>query len=288
MSYGRQHSRFIKIQMERYRKAMLKNKKIFLFDIDGTLAVDSTLYEGSRELLNYIDRIGGHAFYITNNSTKSRKDYIGKFAKWGLETKEEQFVTASYATCVYLKEHYGEKKLFVVGTPSLTEELRDFGLCVTERAEEDVVCVVVGFDQSLRYEKIVDACRLLFHDDIDYVATNPDLRCPTGFGFVPDCGGICEMIRCAVDRSPVYIGKPNAKIVNMCLAVCGGTIEETLVVGDRLYTDIACGINAGAQTAVVYTGEATKEEVAQSRWKPDFAFENILELYREISGEKNV
>lgn len=274
--------------MGRDRKTMLKEKKIFLFDIDGTLAVDSTLYKGSRELLNYIEQVGGHAFYITNNSTKSRKDYIDKFAKWGLETKEEQFVTASYATCVYLKEHYGEKKLFVVGTPSFTEELRNFGLCITERAEPDVSCVVVGFDQSLHYEKIVDACRLLFHDDIDYVATNPDLRCPTGFGFVPDCGGICEMIRCAVDRRPVYIGKPNAEIVNMCLSVCGGSLEETLVVGDRLYTDIACGIHAGVQTAVVYTGEATKEEVAQSQWKPDFAFENILELYREIAGEKNL
>lgn len=262
---------------------MLKQKKIFLFDIDGTLAVDSILYEGSRELLEYIERIGGHAFYITNNSTKSRKDYVEKFAKWNLHTTEEQFVTASYATCLYLKEHYEGRKLFVLGTPSFVEELRGWGLWVTERAEEDVACVVVGFDQSLTYEKVWDACRLLFRKDVDYIGTNPDLRCPTAFGFVPDCGGICEMLNCTVGRKPVYIGKPNAQIVELCLKACGGSGGETLVVGDRLYTDIACGVNAGVDTAVVYTGEATREEVEDSRWKPDYEFENIMELYRKVT-----
>ena len=269
---------------------MLKQKKVFLFDIDGTLAVDSTLYEGSRELLAYIERIGGHAFYITNNSTKSRKDYVEKFAKWGIETCEEQFVTASYATCLYLKQRYEGRKLFVMGTPSFVEELRAWGLSVTEHAEEDVACVVVGFDQSLTYDKVWDACRLLFHEEIDYIGTNPDLRCPTAFGFVPDCGGICEMLNGTVGRKPFYIGKPNARIVELCLAVCGASRKETLVVGDRLYTDIACGVNAKVDTAVVYTGEATKEEVAGSRWKPDYEFDNIMELYRtvtETGGRKN-
>ncbi|MDY2662091.1 MAG: HAD-IIA family hydrolase [Bariatricus massiliensis] len=263
---------------------MLKHKKIFLFDIDRTLAVDSLLYEGSRELLEYIERIGGRAYYITNNSTKSRKDYVDKFARWNLETSEEQFVTASYATCLYLKEHYGGKKLFVMGTPSFVEELRSWGLVVTEHAQEDVSCVVVGFDQSLTYEKVWDACRLLFCEGVDYVGTNPDLRCPTAFGFVPDCGGICEMLNGTVGRRPLYIGKPNAQIVELCLKDCGADKNEVLVVGDRLYTDIACGINAGVDTAVVYTGEATKEEVEGSSWKPDYEFENIMELYQRITG----
>lgn len=264
-------------------RIMLKQKRIFLFDIDGTLAVDSTLYEGSRELIHYIEHTGGHVFYITNNSTKSRKDYVEKFARWNLKTTEEQFVTASYAACLYLKERYSGRKLFVMGTPSFVEELREWGLSVTERAEDDVACVVVGFDQSLTYEKVWDACRLLFHKEIDYVGTNPDLRCPTAFGFVPDCGGICEMLNCTVGREPLYIGKPNARIVELCLKTCGGSGEETLVVGDRLYTDIACGIHAGVDTAVVYTGEASKEEAAVSRWRPDYEFETIMDLYRAVT-----
>ena len=264
---------------------MLKEKKVFLFDIDGTLAVDSELYEGSRELLSYIEEIEGHAFYITNNSTKSRKDYVEKFARWGIQTVPEQFVTASYATCLYLQEYYVGKKLFAMGTPSFIEELKGFGLWVTEEAEEDVACVVVGFDQSLTYEKVQDACRLLFRPEVDYVGTNPDLRCPTGFGFVPDCGGICKMLDCTTDRTPIYIGKPNKKVAEICLELCGGAKEQCLVVGDRLYTDIACGINAGIETAVVYTGEATKSDIKETKWKPDYEFENILELYQHITAK---
>ena len=106
----------------------LESKKYFLFDIDGTLAIDDTIYDGSRELLDYIESIGGRAFYITNNSVKSRKDYIEKFKKWNISAVENQFVTASYATCKYLKEHYEDKKLLVVGTPSFEDELKSFGL----------------------------------------------------------------------------------------------------------------------------------------------------------------
>ena len=137
---------------------MLKEKKYFLFDIDGTIAIDDILYEGSRELLAYIDSIGGRSFYITNNSTKSRKDYVYKFKKWGIDTVEAQFMTASYAACRYLKKYYSGRKLFVLGTPSFEEELRDYGLIVTKKAEKDVSCVVAGFDRTLSYEKIEAAC----------------------------------------------------------------------------------------------------------------------------------
>lgn len=261
---------------------MLAEKKYFLFDIDGTLAVDDTLYDGSRELIDYIDAIGGRAFYITNNSVKSRKDYVAKFARWGIETKESQFMTASYATCRYLKDNYTDRKLFVMGTPSFVEEVKESGLLVTERAEKDVSCVVVGFDRTLAYEKVEAACELLFCPDVDYIGTNPDLRCPTAFGFVPDCGGICRMIGAAVGREPYYVGKPNAEIVTLCMEQVQARHKEVLVVGDRLYTDIACGINAGVETALVYTGEAKAEDLKDTEFRPDYMFENIRELYEKF------
>ena len=184
-------------------------------------------------MLDYIESIGGRAFYITNNSVKSRKDYIEKFKKWNISTVENQFVTASYATCKYLKEHYEDKKLLVVGTPSFEDELKSFGLKLTHEAEEDVACVVVGFDRTLVYEKVEEACKALFRPEVDFVGTNPDYRCPTAFGFVPDCGGICEMLKVTTDRTPYYAGKPNAQIVKMCMEQVGAKPEEVLVVGDR-------------------------------------------------------
>lgn len=264
------------------RGRMLSDKKYFLFDIDGTLAVDDTLYEGSKELIDYIESIGGRAFYITNNSVKSRKDYVEKFKRWGIQTDESQFMTASYATCRYLEKNYKDQKIFVMGTPSFMEEVRSYGLAVTEQPEKDVDCVVVGFDRTLSYEKVETACELLFCPAVDFIGTNPDLRCPTAFGFVPDCGGICAMLTAAVGRTPLYIGKPSAKIVTLCTKQVNAKPEEVLVVGDRLYTDIACGINAGVETALVCTGEAKEEDLADTAFLPDYTFENIEKLYQEF------
>lgn len=263
---------------------MLRDKKYFLFDIDGTLAIDDTIYDGSKALIDYIDSIGGRSFYITNNSVKSRKDYMEKFAGWGIQTDEDQFVTASYATCIYLKEHYEGKKLLVVGTPSFEEELKSYGLILTHEAEEDVACVVVGFDRTLAYDKVEAACEALFRPEVDFVGTNPDYRCPTAFGFVPDCGGICEMLRVTTDRVPYYAGKPNAQIAELCMEQVGAKPEEVLVVGDRLYTDIACGIQAGVETALVYTGEAKPEDLADTEFMPDYTFENIQKLYEAVKS----
>ncbi len=265
---------------------MLAEKKYFLFDIDGTLAVDDMLYPGSRELIAYIEAAGGRAFYITNNSVKSRKDYVAKFARWGIRTQESQFMTASYASCCHLKEHYSGKKLFVLGTPSFVEEVKSFGLTVTECAEPDVACVVAGFDRTLRYEKVEAACELLFRQGVDFIGTNPDLRCPTAFGFVPDCGGICAMLHAATGRTPRYIGKPDAGIVALCTEQVHARPEEVLVVGDRLYTDIACGINAGVETALVYTGEARPADLAEAEFMPDYTFADMEMLYQEYKKSR--
>ena len=264
---------------------MLQEKKYFLFDIDGTLAVDDTLFDGSRELIEYINAVGGKSFYITNNSMKSRKDYVKKFARWGIETEESQFMTASYAACRYLAQNYQGKKLFVLGTPSFVEEVKSFGLKVTDQAEEDVACVVVGFDSTLDYPKVEKACQLLFQTEVDYIGTNPDLRCPTAYGFMPDCGGICQMLNVTTDREPLYIGKPNKEIVFMCMEQVGADKREILVAGDRLYTDIACGINAGVETALVYTGEAKAEDLAKTSYQPDYIYRNIRELYEAFRAE---
>lgn len=258
---------------------MLHHKKLFLFDIDGTLSLGDTLFDGSRALLEHIERIGGASYFITNNSTKSGADYVAKFAKWNLPVREEQFITAGYLTIRYLKSHFAKKKIFVVGTRSFVTELRAQGLSVTEHPEPDVACVLIAFDNELTYQKTADACELLQQNPaLPYLATNPDLRCPVPFGFVPDCGAICEMIACAADRTPHYLGKPNKEMVALCLAASGFRPEETLVVGDRLYTDIACGIAGGVDTCVLFTGEAKPEDLPETDFPPTYAFQTVREL----------
>lgn len=263
----------------------MKNKKLFLLDIDGTIGFDASLFDGAMEFFEEIKKQNGKYVFITNNSTKSISDYVEKFLKMGVDVDKSNFVTSSYATALYLKQQYGDKLLFVVGTESFVMELKSFGLSVTEKIEDDIVAVVVGFDNELRYEKVTNACELLETRTLAYVATNPDLVCPVGFGYIPDCGAICDFLEKAVKRKPLYVGKPNPIIVDMCLEQTGFSKEETVVIGDRLYTDIACGINAHVDTLLVFTGEAKEEDLKTTEFKPTFYCDSIADIYDSFHCE---
>lgn len=266
----------------------LQKKKLFLFDIDGTLAVGDTLYEGSKLLLDAIEEAGGKSYYITNNSTKSGADYVQKFRNsYGLSSTEDQFVTSGYMTLKFLQDNYADKTIYVMGTSSFITELKRNGLHITETCQPDISCVVVAYDSELSYAKLCETSKVLLTMDVPFYATNPDLRCPIDFGFIPDCGAMCDLLTATTDKHPTYLGKPSKDVVELCLSLSGFTKEETLVVGDRLYTDIACGINGGVDTCVLFTGEAKKSDLQDTPYKPDYEFENVLELYNAFSTTPN-
>ncbi|MDL2302170.1 HAD-IIA family hydrolase [Lachnospiraceae bacterium OttesenSCG-928-D06] len=261
----------------------LANKKLFLFDIDGTLGVGDTLFNGTKELLTYIDSIGGQSYFITNNSTHSNVDYVNKFKNvFHLDAAPWQFITSGYITTEFLKANYPNDTIFVLGTDSFIKELQGNGLHITTSAKEGIACIVVAYDNELTYAKLTEASKALTLFSVPYYATNPDLRCPISFGFVPDCGAICEMLESTTGKAPIYLGKPNKEMVLVSLERSGFLPEETLVIGDRLYTDIACGTAAGVDTCVVYSGEATKEDVALTASPPSYAFPDINHLYMSL------
>lgn len=264
------------------RNNKLKKKRLFLLDIDGTVCKGKQLIGGTRELLDEISESGGKFVFVTNNATKSINDYKKTFRELGIETDDTNFVTASYVTVRYLKQNYKDQVIYVLGTDSLIEELRRHHIKVTTDCHrEDIACVLVSYDNQLTYQKIQDTCEILATRDVNYIATNPDYTCPIEFGYVPDCGSICEMIEHAVKKKPYYIGKPETAIVDTAIKLNEFSKEETIVVGDRLYTDILCGKRAGVDTALVLTGESTLEESKKSEYKPDYIFDSIKVLHKE-------
>ncbi len=161
----------------------------------------------------------------------------------------------------------------------MAEELEREEIRLTFEPDDDTDCIIVGYDTELTYKKLRDVSYLLqTKKDIPYIATNPDRGCPTEFGLVPDCFAICEAINYAAHRRPLYIGKPKGFMADFAVDRSPFTKEETVVIGDRLYTDIALGVNAGVDTVCVLSGESTAEDIEQSDIKPTFVFKDIKHL----------
>lgn len=257
---------------------LLRRIKLYLFDMDGTLYLGDRLYPFTTDLLNKLKATGRKYLFMTNNSSKSVDDYIRKLARLGIPSTREDFITSSQATAYYLKENYPGKKLYVCGTRSLKKELETEGFTVTESVEETEV-IVMGFDTELTFRKLHDVSyMLLTRGDIPYIATNPDYVCPTEFGSVPDCGSVCDMIYNATKKRPVVIGKPSPLMPTLAMSKWGYSKEESAVVGDRIYTDVKSGINAGITGILVLSGETDEAILAASDVKPHLVLQDAGEI----------
>ena len=262
----------------------LKNTKLFLFDMDGTLYLGDRLYDFTPELLAQIKKSGGKYMFMTNNSSKSVVDYIKKLDKLGIKAEYDDFITSSQATAYYLEKHHKGACLYVCGTESLKAELVRGGFEVTEDLEK-VDLIVMGFDTELTFKKLHDVSYLLLtRKDIPYIATNPDYVCPTEFGSVPDCGSVCDMLYNVSKRRPLFIGKPEPLMPILAMDKTGFSKEETAVIGDRIYTDVKSGLNAGVLSILVMSGETTYEILENSSDKPHLVLSSAEEILKELKN----
>ena len=260
------------------KQQIIQKTKLFLFDQDGTLYLGNRLYDFTIPMLEKLKATGRRYLFMTNNSSRSVEDYIKKLGAMGITATREDFITSSQATAYYLKKHHPGKTLYVCGTKSLIRELEMEGFQTTTDLDK-VECIVMGFDTELTFQKLEDVSRLLLtRSDIPYIATNPDYVCPTEFGSVPDCGSVCDMIFNATGKRPVVIGKPGALMPQLAMEHTGYAKEETAVIGDRIYTDIKSGLNAGITTMLVMSGETTAEILEASEEKPHLVLKDCSEI----------
>lgn len=258
-----------------------KEKKLFLLDMDGTIYLGDQLFDGTLDFLRQVREQGGKYLFVTNNSSRSVSAYVDRLAGMGIPASADDFLTSVDALIWYLRGRYDDALIYAFGTRTFRQQLSEAGFRITDRLEDGVSLLVCGFDTELTFQKLEDACILLGRG-VDFIATNPDWVCPTAWGSVPDCGSVCEMLFRATGRRPKFIGKPQPEMALLSMERYGFTPEQTVLVGDRIYTDIACGVNAGVDTAFVLSGEGVPEDIQRFDVHPTGTYQNIREIYERM------
>lgn len=253
----------------------LSHIRCFLLDMDGTFYLGDRLIDGSLDFLDALRRTGRTARFLTNNSSKSASVYRQKLLRMGVDESYCDVISSGHATAHYCLEHFPGKKCYLLGNPMLREEMQTMGLELTEDGAD---YVIVAFDTTLDYAKMCKVCDYI-REGKPYIATHPDFNCPTETGFIPDMGAIMAFIEASTGRkADVILGKPYRGIVDEALRRTGFALEEMAMVGDRLYTDVATGVNHGMTGILVLSGEATMQDVETSDVKPDLIFGKLSDM----------
>jgi HAD superfamily hydrolase (TIGR01457 family) len=245
----------------------------FLVDLDGTTYLGDRAIEGAREFLEYLLESDRRFLFVTNNSSTTGAVYLDKLRRMNLPAEAGQVLTSGEATAMFLARQ-GYRRLYVVGTPDLEREMQGAGFALDAQAPE---CVVLGFDKTLTYAKLEAAARFIARG-VPFVATHPDVVCPTPTGYIPDCGAMIALLVSATGVSPLVVGKPEPLLVEMALDKLQLAAAEVAVVGDRLYTDIAMARRSATLGVLVLSGETTRAMLAAAPDPPDVVFEHLGDL----------
>ncbi|GHU70669.1 acid sugar phosphatase [Clostridia bacterium] len=260
-------------------RADLSTTRVFLLDMDGTFYLGDRLLDGSLDFLDTIERTGRTALFLTNNSSKSARVYERKLERMGVPERHRLVYTSGQATASYCLRTFPNRRAFLLGTPPLRKELESMGLVIDN---DNPDYVIIGYDTTLDYPKMTRLCDLV-RDGLPYIATHPDFNCPTETGFAPDIGAIIAFVEASANRRPdAIIGKPYAGIVDGALTMAKASREESAMVGDRLYTDIATGVNNGLLSILVLTGEAKLADLPSSPVQPHRIADRLADLIPDL------
>ena len=251
--------------------------KSYVLDMDGVLYRGNQLVPGAKEFIERLQS-GGHRFlFLTNNSQRTPLDFQRKLERMGLNVAEEHYFTSAMATAAFLHSQKPGGSAFVIGEAGLTHALYQVGYSLTD-VEPDYV--VLGDTPSYDYAKIVHAVKLVL-DGARFIATNPDVSGPQEEGLHPACGALAAPIERVTGRTAYYVGKPNPLMMREALRRLDAHSDDSVMVGDRMDTDILSGLGAGMHTVLVLTGVTTREELKQFSYQPNQVVETLEDLELE-------
>ncbi len=256
------------------------NKKLIIFDMDGTIYLGKNLFPGALETFNYLNEHHIDYVFFTNNSSHDLDFYYQKISNFGIKCDlKKNFYSSTEVTISYLLDK-NIKKIYVIGNKSLKDKFAKYFEVLTHyEVNQSVEAVVCGFTTELEYEELKGGCLYLETLDIPFIATNGDYRCPIEDGlYIPDCGGMIEWMRLCTGKKATVMGKPNPEIIDYLAKKFNVNKEEILVVGDRLYTDILVGVNAKVDTLCVLSGESSLQDVKSYEHQPTYILDSIKDL----------
>ena len=263
----------------------LQQYKTILLDGDGVLWKSNQPIPGIKEFFDFLDTREVRWALLTNNNTRTAQDYMDKLGSFGIQAGHDSVFTSSTVTADYLLENYGKDIfLHVVGMDGLTRTLSDAGFqftCGEEQPDKKVTAVVAGMDREINLKKITIAMRLIM-GGADFIATNTDGSFPAPEGINPGTGTVIGALQFASGTEPYVVGKPQPAIFQTALKALDSRAEDTLMVGDRLETDILGANLLGIQTAAVLTGVTSRLEISQNDIQPDFIFDDIISLHTAL------
>lgn len=243
----------------------------YVLDLDGVVYLGNEPVPGVSDSIKRVQDKGSKVFFLTNNSTRTRDAYVKTLSGFGIDTDKDHVVTSAYAAAVYIREEFGKTRVYPVGEEGLVRELESEGHRICQEA---CAVVVAGLDRRFTYEKMALAQKLIL-EGADFIATNLDKTLITEGEPLPGGGAVVKGIEVASGKKPVVVGKPSPIIGRILLAKAGFKPKDILMVGDRLATDIAFGKAVGMKTALVLSGDDSREDIKDSYIKPDYILESF-------------
>lgn len=250
-------------------------KKGVICDMDGVIYRGKTLVDGAQSFVHYLIKNNIKFLFLTNNSEQTPLDLKLKLERMGIKgLTEENFITSAMATAIFLHSQSPKATAYVIGGAGLVNELYNVGFSISEHNPD---YVVVGKTSMFNFEMLKKALNLI-QKGAKFIATNPDVIDPIENGIEPACGSILAAIETASGKKPYIVGKPNALMMMIAKKKLDLHADDIIMIGDRMDTDIICGMEAGMTTCLVLSGVSTPESLKEFPFRPDHIFANVGEI----------
>ncbi|GAB4515211.1 MAG: HAD-IIA family hydrolase [Anaerolineae bacterium] len=252
----------------------MATRKNYIMDMDGVLVSGRVPIPGADKFIRRLQDAGAEYLVLTNNPIYTPRDLSHRLHSIGLDIPPERIFTSAMATAAFLRSQRPHGKAFVIGESGLTEAIHDVGYVITD-IEPDYV--VLGETLGYNLEMITRAIRLIIAG-ARFIATNPDPSGPSESGIVPACGAMAALIERASGVSPFFVGKPNPLMMRTALNYLGVHSENSVMIGDRMDTDVVAGVESGMETILVLTGVTRLEDVERYPYRPTRVVQSVAEI----------